>query len=113
MIKIILTIFLSINLYSIDMGYTLFQGNCVTCHNPTKSISAPSMVELRSRYLDAFPNKKDFVDYMSVWVKTPKEETSIMEDSIKKYGLMPNLAFSLDTTKVISNYIYKTDFSNK
>ncbi len=99
------------NLHAIEMGTILWQGNCVTCHHPTKSISAPSAHEIRSRYLDAFPKKEDFVDYMSKWVHDPQEETSIMSDAIKKYDLMPQLAFPLDTTIEVSKYIYDTDFS--
>ncbi len=100
------------NIHAIDMGQTLWQGNCVTCHNPTKAISAPSANEIRLRYLDAFPHRKDFVEYMSVWVSDPQEETSIMGDAIEKYNLMPQLAYPLSTTQEIAEYIYKTDFNN-
>jgi cytochrome c551/c552 len=101
----------TINTYANNMGLTLFQGNCVTCHHHTKSISAPSMQIIQQRYKEAFSNKKDFVSYMSIWVANPDEQTSLMQDMIKKYELMPQLAFSIETTKDIANYIYNTDFS--
>ena len=109
--KIIILLFFIIDLNATDMGFTLFQGNCVTCHHPTKSISAPSMQIIKKRYKDIFKTKKEFIEYMSVWVTNPKVESSLMDDMIKKYKLMPQLAFTLDTTTDIANYIYSTDFS--
>jgi cytochrome c551/c552 len=101
----------TINTYANNIGLTLFQGNCVTCHYPNQSISAPSMQIVQQRYKEAFSNKKDFVEYMSKWVANPNEQTSLMQDMIKKYELMPQLAFSIETTKDIANYIYDADFS--
>ena len=96
-----------------DTGSLLFNGNCITCHKETKSVSAPSMVELKKVYIDAFSNKDDFVDYMSKWVANPKSETSLMDKWIKKYELMPHLGFDEDTLREISAYIYETDFSTR
>ena len=91
----------------------LFHGNCTTCHFETKSVSAPSMTEVRKRYLSAFPQKKDFVRQMSQWVQKPSETTSIMQDAIDKYELMPNLAFEKDVLEEIADYIYDTDFTKQ
>ncbi len=70
-------------------------------------------MDFKQRYKDAFPLKNDFVKHMSQWVKNPKKETSIMQDAIQKHELMPELAFDLDTLKIISEYIYETDFEKK
>lgn len=99
------------NLYASEYGSLLFHGNCITCHHETKAISAPSIVEIREKYISAFAQKEEFVDYMSSWIKEPKEETSLMLDSIVKYGLMPNLNYELETLIDISTYIYETDFT--
>ncbi len=88
----------------------LFHGNCTTCHFEQKTVSAPAVVEFKKRYMDAFKTKEDFVFYMSQWVVSPKKETSIMHDAIKKHGLMPELGFDLSTIEIISSYIYDTDF---
>lgn len=101
----------STSIFAASFGETLFEGNCVTCHHKTKSISAPSTLELKKRYLKVFPKREEFVDYMAKWVHDPQENTSIMDDAIKKYGLMPQLAFPLDTTTEVSKYIYDTDFT--
>ncbi len=91
----------------------LFHGNCTTCHFETKSVSAPAMMEVRKRYLSAFPDKKDFIKQMAEWVHKPNEERSIMQDAIDKYGLMPNLAFEKDVLQDIAEYIYETDFTKQ
>jgi hypothetical protein len=108
-------ILLLISLYSITLlanNYQslLFHGNCTTCHFETKTVSAPSMIMVRDSYIKAFPDKKEFVSYMSTWVHHPNKDTSLMDQSIKKHGLMPELAIDLDTLREISTYIYNTDF---
>jgi len=94
-----------------SLGSLLFHGNCITCHEEVKAVSAPSVMEFRENYLRAFPQKKDFVEYMSKWVEHPDEQKSIMQNAIKKYDLMPELAFEKSTLELISEYIYETDFS--
>lgn len=112
--KTLLTTFLFVlNLQATNYDSLLFHGNCTTCHFETETVSAPSVVDFRERYISAFPDKKDFVAYMSTWVKHPKEETSLMHDAIEKHELMPELAFDLETLKTISAYIYETDFTKK
>jgi len=111
--KIVLNffVFLSSLSYADGMGALLFHGNCVTCHYELKEKSAPAMIEVRRRYLIAFPQKKEFVKYLSEWVHKPSKEGSIMQDAIKKHGLMPQLAYEKDVLKDIAEYIYKTDFT--
>ena len=95
------------------MRALLFHGNCTTCHNETKTLSAPSVIEFKESYFVAFPNKKDFVEYMSQWVVNPNKETSIMLEAIKKHELMPQLGFDISTLREISAYIYDTDFAHE
>lgn len=71
------------------------------------------MNRVRENYMRAFPQKEDFVKYMSTWVKNPKKETSIMLGDVKKYELMPYLHYDLDSLKDIAAYIYETDFSQE
>lgn len=96
-----------------EMGELYFSGNCVTCHHPTKTISAPSVVEFKKRYINAFSDKKEFVNYMSKWVLKPTEKGSLMHDAIQKHGLMPELGFDEETLREIASYIYDTDFTKK
>ena len=70
-----------------DMSSLLYNGNCITCHKDTNEESAPSMYEVKSRYINAFPKRKDFVQYMSKWVSNPDKSTSLMNDAIKSMDL--------------------------
>ena len=110
---IFIALLLSINLNANNLGSLLFHGNCITCHHETKAISAPSVVEFKANYLRAFPQKKDFVAYMSKWVVHPNAKTSIMLEAIKKYELMPELGFEKSTIDIIAEYIYETDFTKE
>jgi len=103
------TFLLLTNLAFADNGSLLFNGNCATCHFTDKASSAPTIHQVRQRYLKAFPDKKDFVEYMSNWVVKPNKETSLMHDMIDKYGLMPELGYDKSTLKEITTYIYKGD----
>ena len=110
---ICVSIFFITSLNATDIRSLLFHGNCVTCHDEHTSISAPSIDEIKENYLRAFPNRKDFISYMSNWIIKPKKETSIMLEAIKKYELMPELGFDKSTTNDIASYIYDTDFSKE
>lgn len=108
--KLVVILIFVFNLEASDYNSLLFNGNCVTCHFEKESVSAPSAMELQIRYKDAFPNRGDFIEYMSTWVQYPNADTSIMSDAIKKYELMPELGYDLDTLKSIAEYLYDTDF---
>jgi len=81
------------------------------CHVETKTVSAPSIIELKKHYKNAFEKKEDFVHYMSKWVVKPNAETSIMQHSIERHGLMPHLGYDIPTIEVIAAYIYDTNFN--
>ncbi len=110
---LILFLLLTFSLKADDISSLLFNGNCITCHKESESISAPSIIQIQKRYKDAFSTKKEFVEYMSKWVQHPKKETSLMHDAVKKYGLMPELGFDNATLQEISAYIYETDFATR
>jgi len=97
---------LSLYLDAEDFKALLFNGNCTTCHFINRSVSAPSMKEVQKVYKNAFVNKKDFIHYMSSWVKHPNKKGSLMHNAIDKYELMPELAFDKETLYEISEYIY-------
>jgi cytochrome c551/c552 len=97
-------------LWANNYGQLLFHGNCITCHKIGEAVSAPSINEIQHAYKSAFRNKKDFIDYMTTWVLNPKEETSLMQDAVSKYELMPHLAYDKQTLEIIASYLYDTAF---
>ena len=116
MIKFILfispTFICAINAYSAELGSLLFNGNCATCHHLHKESSAPTIYEVRKRYINAFPQKKDFINNLSLWVYKPNKETTLMDDKIKKFGIMPHLGYDISTLKIIAEYIYQGDIES-
>lgn len=110
--KLLFLVFLALELFASNIPKTLFYGNCVACHELTSPISAPSIQELKENYKRAFPQKKEFVQYMSKWVYAPNPKTSLMHHSIQKYGLMPNLGYDEEMLRDIAGYIYDTNFKN-
>ena len=50
---------------------------------------------------------------MSKWVLKPDETSSLMQEQILKYELMPELGYQIDVLQQISSYIYETDFSTQ
>ena len=112
--KLLLLFFTFVSLDAADnMGALLFHGNCTTCHNELQNKSAPAMIEVRRRYMQAFADKKDFVKYLSEWVHDPDAKKSIMQDAIAKYELMPQLSYEKDVLEDIAAYIYDTDFTRQ
>ena len=111
MLKLSLLCLSILSLHAADMGGLLFHGNCVACHFELQEKAAPAMIEVQKRYKEAFPQKKEFVRYMSKWVLHPNAATSIMQDAIEKHGLMPELAFEKETLAEICSYIYDADFT--
>lgn len=96
-----------------NFSQTLFYGNCTSCHQIDVAKSAPSIIEIKHVYLDIFPKKDDFVEFMSTWIYEPYENTALMPDAVKKYGLMPELGYDLGMLEDIATYIYETDFTKK
>ena len=89
-----------------NFGETLFQGNCVTCHDTKKSNSAPSIKEIQARYKQKFPTKEAFVSFMAQWVLKPDAKTALMPEAIQKHELMPILGYDKETLEEIANYLY-------
>jgi cytochrome c551/c552 len=107
-----LAFLLSLNglIFADNMASLLFHGNCTMCHVENKTVSAPSIIEVKKHYKSAFSKKEDFIQYMSEFALHPKRELSIMQDSIDKHELMPELGYDIETLREIAEYIYDTEF---
>ena len=96
----------AITLSAANFGETLFQGNCVTCHDAKKANSAPSIQEIQTRYKQKFPTKEAFVSFMAQWVLNPNAKTALMPEAIQKHELMPILGYDKESLEEIANYLY-------
>lgn len=101
---------LSLYMYAITLGETLFNGNCVTCHKIDTPNSAPTIVEIQSRYKKSLLTKEAFVSFMVQWVEKPHAKTALMPQAITQYGLMPELGYDNDTLKEIAIFLYEKQF---
>lgn len=112
--KLLILLMITFNsIFAMNYGELLFNGNCVTCHFKTKKVSAPSILEVKENYINAFPNEKEFVEYMTLWILNPDSKTSIMQHSIDEFELMPELGYDKYTLEEIAKYIYYTDFNKQ
>ena len=101
---------LSLYMYAISLGETLFNGNCVTCHKIDTPNSAPTIVEVQARYKKALPSKEAFVTFMAKWVEKPEAKTALMPEAIAQFGLMPELGFDNETLREIGLFLYEKRF---
>ena len=90
---------------------TLFDGNCVTCHEIDKTVSAPSTRLIQESYKKRFKDKDSFVEFMVEWIQEPNEQTAIMKESIKRHELMPKISYDPAVLRKIAEYIYDSDFT--
>lgn len=97
-------------LYATSLGETLFQGNCVTCHDEKKTLSAPAIQEVQASYRQAFPTQERFVASMATWVENPNAKTALMPQAIKKFGLMPLLGYDQESLEAIATFLYEKHF---
>jgi cytochrome c551/c552 len=101
---------LSLTLYAISLGETLFNGNCVTCHKIDTPNSTPTIGEIQTRYKKALPSKEAFVTFMAKWVEKPDAKTALMPEAISQYHLMPELGFDNETLREIRLFLYEKKF---
>lgn len=94
------------SLSATNLGETLFQGNCVTCHDTKKANSAPSIKEIQIRYKQKLSTKEAFVSFMAQWVLKPDAKTTLMPEAIAKYELMPILGYDKESLEEIAHYLY-------
>lgn len=93
-------------------GLALLKANCFSCHSPSASIEnrlAPPMVAIKKHYITEGVSKKDFVTQVSDFVKHPTLEKSKMPQAVKRFSLMPAMAFDDKQLKKMLEYLYEAD----
>lgn len=110
MLKFFIPVLFYISLSAASLGETLFNGNCVTCHEIHTTNSAPSIKEVKVRYHKAFDSKEKFVTFMVEWITKPDAKTALMPEAIKKHGLMPLLGYDKESLTEIATFLYEHPF---
>ncbi len=108
--KLLLLALCSFSLNATPLGETLFNGNCITCHEIHTTNSAPSIKEVKVRYHKAFDSKEKFVTFMVEWITKPDAKKALMPEAIKKHGLMPLLGYDKESLTEIATFLYEHPF---
>lgn len=84
---------------------------CLSCHNaeltPPK---APPFFGVQNKYKLSYPDKKEFVNAVTNWVKNPTEVNALMKRPVKMLGIMPALPLPDDMLNQIAAYLYEEQF---
>lgn len=94
-------------------GKTLFENHCLVCHQPhkdgkgknsgkntggdkqTQSAGAhpkrlvPPMAMVKKHYLKTYPEREQFIEQVSAWMKAPDANTAMLHHAVEKFGIMP------------------------
>ena len=107
----------------------LFESNCLACHQPHKGGKgknsqkksggekqasggghpkrlAPPMAMVKKHYLKTYPEREQFIEKVSAWVKAPDANTAMLHHAVEKFGVMPPQAIDEATRQQIAGYIY-------
>lgn len=101
------------NLKEQDEGYTLLKNYCYACHSvTTKShddIIAPPLIAIKRRYKSYYGSKEEFVNGITNWATSPKEENALMRGAVMQFKVMPKLFYKEIDIRKIATYIYDNE----
>jgi len=108
----------------------LFENNCLACHQPHKGGKgkhgeekpgggkkahgdgghpkrlAPPMAMVKKHYLETYPDRDQFIEKVSAWVKAPDANAAMLHHAVEKFGVMPALPIDESSRQQIAGYIY-------
>jgi mono/diheme cytochrome c family protein len=93
-------------------GLELMKTSCFSCHSPKEDFEnrlAPPMIAIKRHYITEGVSKKEFVKAVTAFVQKPTVEKSKMPNAVKRFGVMPAMAFSEEQLRKIAEYIYDAD----
>jgi mono/diheme cytochrome c family protein len=101
-------------------GKEVFELTCKSCHMPKgdghasldgkhKKRTAPPMAMVKKRYLNAYPERDDFVKAVADWAAAPSQDSSLLKRAVKHHGVMPAQMLKEDSLKKVAAYIYDED----
>ena len=88
-------------------GKAIFDKNCSVCHSvmpPPKT--APPITPLASRYHQRFKTKKDGVNHLVAYLKSPNKDNAIDPQAITRFGLMPALSLPDAELKTVAEWVW-------
>ncbi|MEI8186347.1 MAG: cytochrome c [Chlorobiaceae bacterium] len=88
-------------------GKAIFDKNCSVCHSimpPPKT--APPIIPLASRYHQKYSTKKDGVNHLVTYLKSPNKENAIHPQAITRFGLMPALHLPDSELRAVAEWVW-------
>lgn len=93
-------------------GLSLMETNCYTCHSPSAPENgriAPPMIAVKIHYMENFKTEEEFKKAFIDFVNNPSEAKSKMPGAVKKFNLMPKLAFKQKDLELMATYLYNNE----
>ncbi len=88
-------------------GKAIFDKNCSVCHSvmpPPKS--APPITPLASHYHQKYSTKKDGVNHLAAYLKSPNKDKAIDPQAITRFGLMPAQALPDAELRAVAEWVW-------
>jgi len=88
-------------------GNAIFTENCSVCHSispPPKN--APPIIPLASRYHMRFKTKKEGVDHLVAYMKSPNKDKAVDTQAITRFGLMPALSLPDSELRTVAEWVW-------
>ena len=88
-------------------GQEIFTRNCSVCHSvapPPKS--APPIIPLANRYHLKFQTKKEGVNHIVAYLKSPNKNTAIDPQAIARFGLMPAQSLQDSELRSVAEWVW-------
>ena len=88
-------------------GQEIFTRNCSVCHSvmpPPKN--APPITPLASRYHQRFKTKKEGVNHLVTYLKSPNKDNAIDPQAITRFGLMPALVLPDAELRTVAEWVW-------
>lgn len=95
---------------TVHEGKKLMSTNCYLCHSPSAPENeervGPPMIAIKAFYLEKYPVKADFIKAIKDFTKNPSHDKVILDDDLKKYGLMPKQSYPEGMIEKIATFMY-------
>jgi mono/diheme cytochrome c family protein len=113
-ILVLISLFAIMPFAQASEGGKLFTSICMGCHtaNEHLNFAAPSVHTIKSRVLQAYPRREDFINRIVQWVQRPDASRALIPEAVKRYGLMPALPYSEQQLRSIAEYLYDTEVTS-
>jgi len=67
---------------------------------------APPMAMVKKHYLKTYPDRDQFIEKISAWVKAPDANAAMLHHAVEKFGVMPPQVIDESSRQQIAGYIY-------